>query len=243
MDVEVHRNSPAVSAAPGGANQVVDVSVSPNDHGSIDWTKRTTTYTEKTATATGGSYMTHETRTVIENGTDNAPTETPERGTIWDVTAQPNDHGSFRVTKTQRTAQADTKRVTWTDMRKSTTGYSKYSNLLIIFRNLQDVPAESGWDTCSPGVHINEFGLLDGTLHYQKLVEEVHNQAQAGEGGMIYSGRITVVKADGTSESVPFTTYRNARGCVSSGFLNGAKDYPHLRLHSSDTGTSGIKYG
>ena len=196
VDVEVHRNSTAVSSEAGGVNQVVDVSVSPNDHGSIDWTKRTTTYSEKTATATGGSYMTHETRTVIENGTDSAPTETPQRGTAWDVTAQPNDHGSFRVTKTQRTAQADSQSQTWTDTVINGDTVTTYSCGVFVYRNQTTVPGPPNYESIQCSLSINEFGLFDVTYHGRSFVSKQESgRSGSGDGCGTESGcTMTVTK-------------------------------------------------
>ena len=78
----------------GGVNKVVDVSVSPNDHGSVDWTKRTTTYTEKTETATGGT----EGTTVDVEVHRNSPSASSDAGgvnKVVDLSVSPNDHGSI----------------------------------------------------------------------------------------------------------------------------------------------------
>ncbi len=241
-EVEVGRNTLSSHVAGGGGvNQAVEVNITPNDHGSYDYRKTTLTYHEKSATATGGNMLATVETTVKENAEEEA-SESPSVGTVWDVSAQPNDHGTKRIVKTRRTAKAQQKSYTWIDQRKSATGYTVYMNKLVVFRNMQEMPVEGGWETSSPSMGINEYGLLDGTIHYQKLLREEKVDAQPGDGGMIYSGTIRVKDKKGNVETVRFTTYRNARGCISSGFLNGAVDYPHLHLHSSDSGTSGIKY-
>ena len=242
VDVEVYRNSKKVSSAPGGANTVVEVSMSPNGHGSIDWTKRTTTYAEKSATAKSGNMLADEERTTTINTLDVA-NFSPQKGVVYDASSQPNGMGGKNITVVKRTAKPMLKSFRWQDQHKSSTGYSVYSNLLIVFRNQEAVPDDRGeWDSCSPSFGINEFGLLDGTLHYKHLDEEVRVSGDPGDGGMTYSGTITVHRA-GHEAIVPFVTYRNARGVLSSGFLCDAHDYPELRLKSTDSGTSGIKYG
>ena len=241
-EVEVGRNTLSSHVGGGaGVNQAVEVNITPNDHGSYDYRKTTHTYHEKSATATGGNMLATVETTVKENAAEEA-SESPSVGTVWDVSAQPNDHGTKRIVKTRRTAKAQLRTYTWIDQRKSATGYTVYQNKLVVFRNMEEMPVEGGWETSSPSMGINEYGLLDGTIHYQKLLREEKVDAQPGDGGMIYSGTIKVKDKKGYVESVKFTTYRNARGCISSGFLNGAVDYPHLGLHSSDSGTSGIKY-
>ena len=243
VEVETFRNNTTPkNPGAGGVNVVKDVSQSPNEHGSFDGTVRTVTYQPQSATATGGNMLATVTTTVKENAVEDNPSESPSVGTVWDVSAQPNDHGSKRIVKTRRTAKAQLRSYTWIDQRKSATGYTVYQNKLVVFRNMEEMPVEGGWETSSPSMGINEYGLLDGTIHYQKLLREEHVNAQPGEGGMVYSGTIRVKDKKGNVETVRFTTYRNARGCISSGFLNGAVDYPHLHLHSSDSGTSGIKY-
>jgi len=244
VTTETHRDAPtAPQDEPGGVNKVVDVSVTQNDHGSYDYTKRTTEYEEKSETARSGTMLADEERTSTIN-TQDAADFVPQKGVVYDASAQPNGMGAKNMTVVKRTAKPQKQPFRWQDKYKTSTGYSVYDNLLIVFRNQETVPVEEDeWDSCSPGFGINEFGLLDGTLHYKSLVEEVRVPGDPGDGGMTYSGEITVVMENGTEETVPFTTYRNARGVVSSGFLDGAKDYPYLRLKSSDTGTSGIKYG
>jgi hypothetical protein len=60
---------------------------------------------------------------------------------------------------------------------------------------------------------------------------------------MTYSGTKTVHTKTGHTAKVPFTIYKNDRGSLSSGFLDGAQDYPEWGLISRDNGKFGIKYG
>lgn len=242
LTVKSLRNQEQIQPHAPAVNEEVEVTVQRNEFGLVDGTERRTRHAEQTETATSGTMLADEERTSKIN-TQDAADFVPQKGVVYDASAQPNGMGAKNMTVVKRTAKPAIFRYAWEDQQKSATGYTRYSNLLIVFRNHESLPAEGGWDTCSPSVGINEFGLLDGTLHYKNLLDDVHVSASPGDGGMTYSGTITVVKKDGTAATVPFTTYRNARGCVSSGFLNGAKDYPHLGLKSSDTGTSGIKYG
>ncbi len=242
LTVQNLRNQAAINPAAPAVNEEVDVSVQRNEYNLLDGTVRRTVHQEQTETAKSGNMLADEERTSKINTLDVADFS-PQKGVVYDASSQPNGMGAKNMTVVKRTAKPAIFRHTWEDIQKSATGYSRYSNLLVVFRNQESLPEESGWDSLGPSVGINEFGLLDGTLHCKKLLEEVRVSGSPGDGGMTYSGTITVVKKDGTASTVPFTTYRNARGCMSSGFLNGAKDYPHLGLKSSDTGTSGIKYG
>ena len=236
------RNQADIQPEAPGINEEVEVTVQRNEFGLKDGTVRRTVHKEQEGKATSGNMLVDEERTAILN-TQAAADFTPQKGVVFDASAQPNGMGAKNVTVVKRTAKPKIKQFSWQDNHKTSTGYSVYDNLLIVFRNHEEVPsAEGRWDGCSPSFGINEFGLLDGTLHYKRLVEEVRVSGDPGDGGMTYSGTITVHKA-GKDFSVPFTVYRNARGVLSSGFLAGAHDYPDLRLKSSDSGTSGIKYG
>ena len=98
--VEVGVNQTEVPAAGTAAvNRRVDVSVSPNDHGSMSTQKRTTVYNPQKRTATGGTTVQAET---VEVGVNQ--TEVPTAGTAAvnqrvDVSVSPNDHGSMSTQK------------------------------------------------------------------------------------------------------------------------------------------------
>ena len=177
-------------------NKVVDVNVAPNDHGSYDWTKRTTEYEEKSATAAGGTFLTNETRTVTENGTNGAPTETPARGTAWDVTAQPNDHGSFRVTKTRRDAVADSQSKTWQDVIDNGDTVTTYNCGIFVYRNQPSVPSAPSYQSIQCSLSINEFGLYDVIYHCRTFVDKVQKESggQGTQGGTRRGNTRTIVK-------------------------------------------------
>ena len=48
------------------------------------------------------------------------------------------------------------------------------------------------------------------------------------KGGKTYKGKVVV--------------YTNTSGSLKTGFLNGAVDYPDLKLQASDNGRHGVKY-
>jgi hypothetical protein len=185
----------AVSDQPS-QNVTVDANVTPNDHGSFDKTVRKTTYEETEAKATGGSFLTRETRTVIENGEDGEPNETPERGTAWDVTAQPNDHGSFRVTKTRRDAVADAQSTTWQDVQDNGDTVTTWNCGVFVYRNQSSVPSAPSFESVQCSLSINEFGLYDVTYHCRTFVskEASSHSSGGGRGGTESNCSMTVTK-------------------------------------------------
>lgn len=242
VEVKSLRNQAEIAPEAPGVNEEVDVSVQRNEFGLVDGTVRKVKYKLLESRATGGNMLVDVETTVKENDEEKNPAETPQVGTIWDVSAQPNERGSCRIVKTKRTAKPKIRQTEWTDVNKTSTGIAEYACYLIVFRNMEEVPDKGNGDSIAVSMGINEYGLLDGQIVGRTLVKEEKIEKEAGDGGMAYSGIITVHKKDGTTKQIGFSTYRNARGCISSGFLDGAHDFPEYHLKSSDSGTSGIKY-
>ena len=93
-------NIPALPATPT-ANEVVEVDIRPNDHGSFSTTKRTTTYSEKTGggSTNSGNGVVTTTTTRKENTTDATPSETAAVNKVVEIDETPNDHGSKTIIK------------------------------------------------------------------------------------------------------------------------------------------------
>jgi hypothetical protein len=56
----------------------------------------------------------------------------------------------------------------------------------VVFYNQERVPDFSGWETCSPSISINEFGLLDGVLKMRSLINETLDGGGGGSGSAQY---------------------------------------------------------
>ena len=167
VTVVVKRNTTSQNAEESPAqNKTVDVSITPNDHGSYDKTERVTDYSPAPTVTHGGTKLTEETRTVTANDTNINPTRTPEKGRAWEVTSSPNEHGSATTTVTERVAKPDQDlSAQWVNTSVSesathvTTTRTRYATL--VYRNQPSLPPRPDYQTVTASVHINEYGLLD----------------------------------------------------------------------------------
>ena len=153
--------------------------------------------------------------------------------------------GSWNIRKVSRKSTKRERTCSWEDVVVTGTTETKYKCFLLVFRNWDEPPDPSkyNYEHKALDFRMNEFGQYDGTLSCRTFESYAQkNAASPGTGGMTYSGQLTVVKG-GQGHKIPFTIYRNASGVISTGFLANAKDYPEFNLHSTDTGSSGIKYG
>ena len=254
VEVEAFRNeTEPKDPGPGGVNEVNDVSQAPNDHGSYDGTLRKVRYQQVEARASGGNMLADVETTVKENAEEQNPAETPQRGTVWDVSAQPNEHGSNRVVRTKRTAKPAIEQKTWRDTQRTASRTVVYDNKIVVFRNQEEVPDFSGWETCSPSISINEFGLLDGVLHLRKLVsDEATGSGSEAEGGMEYHKTRTVrkyyQKRDGKTYYRDYTATYNSYWGGGAAWLArqltqaGPHDYPEMGLVSGMKGSIMVVY-
>lgn len=250
VDTTVLRNVEDVSGGTPGVNEEIDVSAQPNEFGLKDGTVRKTVYHPETVTAEGGTQLYTERTVTTANDTDVNPVQESVQGVIVSTSASPTGRMSANVTKTVRTAigrmmPGDFDQLEWDDVNLSATRRVVYHNKLVIFRNQVNAPkVEPGdYGSCSPSVSINEFGLLDGTYHYRALVsdEPVGGGSGSGGGAMEYTADMRVVKGRHVWKG-KVTVYTNSSGSLKTGFLNGAVDYPDLKLSSSDNGRHGVKY-
>ena len=250
--VESLRNQEQIDKRMEAVNVEVDATAQPNEFGLVDGTVRSTTYMQLQATAKGGNMLAAAETTVKENATDETVEETPQKGTVWEVSAQPNEHGSKRIVKTKRTAKPAIEEITWTDSQRSASHTVTYLCKLVVFRNQQNVPSFAGWETCSPSVSINEYGLLDGVLHMRMFVGDVPTSGTGSESeGGTDSGKTRTVrkyyqKKDGKTYYRDYTATYNAYWGGGAAWLArqmaqaGAKDYPEMGLVSGMRG--GIMY-
>lgn len=249
------RNQAEVAGPEPGVNVEVDVTVQPNEFGLEDGTVRTVTHHPLQETSRGGTMLTDVETTVKENATDAAVEGTPVKGTVWDVSARPNDHGSKSIVKTRRTAKPAIEEKTWTDVHRSASRVVTYSNKIVVFRNQESVPSFGDWETCSPSISINEFGLLDGVLRMQRLVSDVpaSGSGSESEGGTDHGKTRTVrkhyQKKDGKTYYRDYTATYNLYWGGGAAWLakqladaGAAKDYPELGLVSGMRGGIMVVY-
>ena len=90
--------------------------------------------------------------------------------------------GAKNVNIVKRTAKPAIEEKAWTDTQRTASRTVVYDSKIVVFRNQEQVPDFSGWETCSPSISINEFGLLDGVLHLRKLVSDVPDSGSGGGG-------------------------------------------------------------
>ena len=248
VSTTVMRNVDKVQGATPGVNEEIDVSAQPNEFGLQDGTVRKTVYNPETVTAEGGTQLYTERTVTTANDTDVNPVQKSVQGVIVSTSASPTGRNSANVTKTVRTAHGrmmpgDFDQLEWDDVHLSATRKVVYHNRLVVFRNQKKAPRieENPSGSCSPSVSINEFGLLDGTYHYKALVSDEPVGGGSGGGSMEYTADMYVNKGKHLYKG-KVVVYTNTSGSLKTGFLNGAVDYPDLKLHASDNGRHGVKY-
>lgn len=248
VNTTVMRNVDKVQGEAPGVNEEIDVSAQPNEFGLQDGTVRKTMYRPETVTAEGGTQLYTEQTVTTANDTDVNPVQKSVQGVIVSTSASPTGRNSANVTKTVRTAHGrmmpgDFDQLEWDDVHLSATRKVVYHNRLVVFRNQAKAPRieENQSGSCSPSVSINEFGLLDGTYHYKALVSDEPVGGGSGGGSMEYTADMSVTKGKHTYKG-KVVVYTNTSGSLKTGFLNGAVDYPDLKLHASDNGRHGVKY-
>ena len=247
------RNQSEIQPAPPGINEEVEVTVQRNEFGLKDGTVRRTVHEEQEEKATSGNMLVDEERTTILN-TQAAADFTPQKGVVFDASAQPNGMGAKNMTVVKRTAKPAIERKAWQDTQRTASRTVVYDNKIVVFRNREDVPDFSGWETCSPSISINEFGLLDGVLHLRKLVSDEPTSADGrdGEGGDAKNKTRTVrkyyQKKDGKTYYRDYTaTYSMFWGGSAAWLAKqmaelSPKDYPELGLVSGMRGGIMVVY-
>lgn len=179
------------------ANVEIDVSVSPNEHGSMSWTKRKVTYEKEKATAEAKNPVVSSKETVTINDEDTDPQDTAERGEVVDISVSPNDHGTATVRKVRRTAKPKKEEKEW----ETDDGNYVAHHKLIVFRNQEEIPQiPNKAYQMSVSMSINEFGLLDGVI--SGVTSREGSSGGAGNGS----------QADNRFTVFAYYTFRRANG-------------------------------
>ena len=196
--IVVSRNDPSPAVSESIApNRNVDVSLSPNDHGSYDKTVRVTDYAPTTARATTKWATERIVTTVVRHSADvNA------ESSLGDASSSPDDAGAATTTVSEVTPIAvDSGWITWNSDTKSSRGTYKFHHGIRIFKNLtkSDIYAlKDGLRGSDVRVDasINRCGLYDGKVGYSDLYE----WNEGGGGGGVYGGSL--------QGSITFRQYR-----------------------------------
>ena len=145
-----------------GVNTEVEVSATPNGHGSFSVSERVTTHKQRTVVATSEMpTLKQVTRTTIND------TESPSG---QEAGATPNDHGS----QTTRTTEYTPKPLisgwmTWDSQEKLVRATYTYEHGLLLFINQDAVPPVKSGKNCQVNAHYNQFGKFDGNITYKQL--------------------------------------------------------------------------
>ena len=233
--VESGTNATSVSSSPGGVNEDVSVSVTPNDHGSVSYQKRTRKFNPATATAT--SHLKTETRVTKTTQNSKTPTATASQGS---ASAQPNGMGGANIQVTEVTPHpVDSGWITWDSETKLKNGIYKYHHGLRVFRNLSSPPTPDKGSNCSLNCAVNAYGLYDGSMTYSDLYAWQENSGGGGTDGGSQAGTFTFYefKQDATGRrkkrqgTVSVRTYygRGNEGSEAEAAANGVA-YPGLHL-------------
>lgn len=174
--VETAINSLELPVSDGEApNEETEVSVSPNEHGSMSWTKRKVKYEETREKATSGGPLVEVERVNAANApkgadyTYNSETE----GEVADLSANRNQHDTLDYTLVKRKCHEKNKLLKW----DTDDGTHVDTHFVYVFRNtkMKDVKkpeeidgldfGDSGKPTsASMSISINEFGTVDGVI-------------------------------------------------------------------------------
>lgn len=252
LRVKSLRNQQSISPDAPDVNEEVEVSVQTNEFGLKDGTERRTRHEEMEETATSGTMLVDEERTQKLNTREEAKYR-PQKGTVYDASAQPNGMGARNISVVKRVAKPAKEEKEWTDTQRTAARTVEYQNKIIVFRNQESVPDFSGWETCSPSISINEFGLLDGVLHLRKLIRDEATSGGGGEEGGIEHNKTRTVrkfyqKRDGKTYYRDYTAKYNTYWGGGAAWLAkqlteaGPHDYPELGLVSGMRGGIMVVY-
>ncbi len=179
--VETGINQTNVPSAEAGTNRRVDVSVSLNDHGSMTTQRRTAVYRPVTATAQSKFKTETSTTKVTVNDTN----LTPQGGEFSESSVSPNDHGSATTHVTDYTPNpVDSGWIKWDSETQTASGIYRYHNGIRIFKNVSEIPTPPSGTNCSVSVHINRYGLYDGSIGYSDLYSWDTGSSSSTYGGI-----------------------------------------------------------
>ena len=198
--VEVESAINSLEQPDGGeksANVEIEVSVSPNEHGSMSWTKRKVTYEKETARARAENPVVSTTETVTTNDEEKDPEDNADKGEVVDISVSPNDHGTATVRKVRRKAKPKKEEKEWDTDDGNYVAHHK----LIVFRNQEEIPniPDKAYQM-SVSVSINEYGLLDGVI--SGVTSREGSSGGAGNGS----------QADNRFTVFAYYTFRRANG-------------------------------
>ena len=184
--VESGINAGGAPSGAGGVNEEVSVSVTPNDHGTVSYQKRTRKHLPSTTTAT--SNLPTETRVTRTTTNNSSLSETASQGS---ASATPNGMGGANTQVTEVTPHPiDSGWITWESTNKTARGTYTYNCGVRVFKNLGSCPTPPTGVNGNLSVSINQYGLYDGCMTYSEL-KEFNEDEHSGVSG-IQSGRIRV---------------------------------------------------
>lgn len=233
--VESGINAGGAPGGAGGVNEEVSVSVTPNDHGTVSYQKRTRKHLPSTTTAT--SNLPTETRVTRTTTNNSSLSETASQGS---ASATPNGMGGANTQVTEVTPHPiDSGWLTWDSETKLKNGTYKYHHGLRVFRNLTQPPTPDKGSNCSLNCNINVYGLYDGSMTYSDLYAWQEDPGGGGTYGGSQTGTFTFYefKQDATGKrkkrqvTVSTQTYygRGNEGSEAAAAANGVA-YPGMHL-------------
>lgn len=183
LSVTSSRNAAAEPNEQPAVNEEIDISVQKNEFGLHDSTVRKVTHRQTSAAASGGTYLTHETREVYDNAEGATADDSPARGTAYENSLIQNEMGSFRKTRTTRTAQPDQQHTAWEDCVEDEKTIRKYNCHVYVYRNQRSVPSAPSGGNVQCSLSINEFGLYDVVYHQRTFVSKEEKESHGAGSG------------------------------------------------------------
>ena len=184
--VESGINAPSAPSETGGVNEDVSVSVTPNDHGSVSYQKRTRKFTPATTTAT--SNLKTETRVTRTTTNNTSLTESASQGS---ASATPNGMGGANTQVTEVTPHpVDSGWIYWESTNKTVRGTYTYKCGVRVFKNLSTCPTPPSGVNGNLSVSINQYGLYDGCMTTSEMTG--FEERGGGADGGIKTGHIAV---------------------------------------------------
>lgn len=177
--VESGTNVPVAPSGPGGVNEEVSVSVTPNDHGTVSYQKRTRKHNPSTTTATSNlPTETRVTRTTINN------TSLSESASQGSASATPNGMGGASTQVTEVTPHpVDSGWITWESTNKTVRGTYTYKCGVRVFKNLSTCPTPPSGVNGNLSVSINQYGLYDGCMTTSEMTKFEERENSSADGG------------------------------------------------------------
>ena len=189
------------------ANVETEVSVSPNEHGTASWMKRTTRYKETKCETKSGGPLVEVKREVAANAEEKPEDDYDENaeGEITEISAAKNQHKSYDYTKVKRKCHDKDKLVKW----ETDDGTKLDTHFVYVFRNkkIEEVPdlddvKDAGADfgdsgkpvSASMSVSINEFGTVDGVISGIAKREAGGKSGGSDEQGKMSGKKETVIR-------------------------------------------------